>query len=958
VKKGIFVFCCTWVLLWVGVAAFGQTIGTIAGGVYDKDNGEGLIGAIVKVDGTERVGFVDFDGNYEIRGLQAGTYTVTASMDGFSAMTVEDVNVTAGEVAKVDFELRVDALQESIVVTAALLENSEVGLLRQRQKSNAISDAISIEEISRSGGSTAADAVTKITGASVVGGKYVYIRGLGDRYTSTHLNGVEMPTADPESNSFQADLFPSNVLDNIVTLKSFTPDKPGNFSGGIIDVSTKSFPTSFTLDFSLSASYNEQSTFDDGFLQYPGSSSDWYGRDSGLRALPDFLDNPDLELPTLIEARRNEEKAMILDQASRAFEPVMSSNLDEAPLNRGFSISVGDQKTLFGKRLGFIATLSYKRDYATKEDWQTARWKLTEDVAEASTLINQSDFSGQEGVDEVNWGGVTMFNLTLSPEHQIGFNYVYTQSGESKSQYYIGSWLEQFQNDDTLLESRLLKYTERNLDSFQLSGDHFFPGLGDVTVEWRASTSSTEQDEPDTRIFTDHFTTSFTTGEPVYSIARSLYNDPARYFRNLQEDSDSFQLDVAIPFSQWNGMRGKVKVGYALTEKERDFFETRYEYVSESNIRYDGDPDSYFSRDNVGVLGFDAQRNRYIFGNVIQEAPDARGGNYFGTSDVQAFYAMLELPLSERLRMITGARQEQADFEVFNDDSAGILDDDDTLPSLHFIYELSDRTNLRLSYGRTLVRPTFREKAPYASFDFIADGIFQGNPDLKRTLIDNFDLRWEMFPTAGELLAASVFLKELENPIERAYNLAFASEFGEKTFLNVDAAEVYGLELEGRKRIDFLGNKDSIHIFSASGNVSFIESEVDIPPEELAFLLSRDPDASTTRKLQGQSPYLVNVGLNYDNFDSETSASLFYNVFGPRIDEVGIGGAPNAEEQPRALLDFSFTQRLWRDVTLKFVAKNLLDSDVEITQSFKGQDFTRSLYTRGRTYSFSLSYKP
>lgn len=948
--------CFFSVILLTSVYNFGQTIGTVAGGVYDKDNGEGLIGAIVRVEGTDRVAFVDINGKYEIRGLAAGTYTLIATMDGFSTVTVNDVEVKAGEVKNIDFELGIDAMQESIVVTATLLENSEAGLLKHRQKSNAISDAISIEEISRAGGSTAADAVAKITGASVVGGKYVFIRGLGDRYTSTHLNGVEMPTADPDSNAFQADLFPSSVLDNIVTVKSFTPDKPGNFSGGIVDVGTKDYPTRFTMNVSMSTSFNSAATGDD-FLFYEGGGTDWLGRDDGLRGLPEILQDPNLEIPTLIEARRDNEKAMILDQVSKAFEPVMSSETKNGPINRGFSVSIGDQRDLWGNRLGFLATLSYKRDFAVKDGWRTARWKLTEDVSDADTLINQSDFTGQNGEDQVNWGGLAMINYAVGANHQVGLNYVYTQSGESSSQYFIGAWPEQFQDDRTLLESRILKYTERNLDSIQLRGDHFFPEMGDLKLEWRAAVSSTSQDEPDTRIFTDHFITREINGEPntSYSIARSLYNDPARYFRNLEEDSDVYHLDASLPFNQWNGLRGKIKLGYAFDKKERDFTEIRFEYISESNVRYQGDPASFFDRENVGLLGNNGRRN--FFGNVIQLAPDARGGNYRGESEVQAFYAMLETPLSDKLRMIAGARVERADFLVSNDDTAGELDDNDTLPSLHFIYELSDRANLRLSYGRTLARPTFREKAPYASFDFIADGIFQGNPNLQRTLIDNYDFRWEMFPNAGEILAVSVFYKSLENPIERAFNIRFASEFGERTFLNVEEATVYGLELEGRKRLNFL-SADAVNVFSVSGNVSFIESEVDIPPEELAFLLLRDPEASTARKLQGQSPYLVNVGFNYDNFETNTSASLFYNVFGPRIEEVGIGGAPNAEEQPRDLLDFSLSQHLGRGLTLKFVAKNLLDAEVEILQSFKGQDFLRSSYQTGRSFSLSVSYKP
>lgn len=941
--------------------AFGQSIGTISGTVIDKGNGEGLPTASIRVQGTDRTAFSDLNGAYAIRGMQEGTYTLVAEMGGFNTVTVEGVKVVPGETTTINIDMAVSSFEQELVVTAELLENTEVGLLKHRQKSIAISDAISGEEISRAGGSTAADAVTKITGASVVDGKYVFIRGLGDRYTSTHMNGVEMPTADPDVKAFQADLFPATVLENVVTLKSFTPDKPGNFSGGIIDIGTKSYPSDFNVEVSLKSSLNTQTTFNDDYLFYEGSGQDWLGQDGGLRELPDVLDGGEQRVPSLFDARTNEADAQLLDRISNSFEPVMSHERGSAALNSGLSASIGDQRYIFNRRLGYLATFSYGRNRTYIDDWRTARWKLTENAPDANSLINQSDFQGEEGTEKVNWGGLLNLNYGLSDNHELGFNFIYTQGGESTSQYYVGQWPEQFSSDNAFLESRLLKYTERNLNSYQMRGEHFFPNLGSATLEWNASSSATSQYEPDTRIFTDNFSVRDINGEEqiFYSITPSIYNNPARYWRDLNEDSDNISMDVSVPFSGFGGLKGRVKVGGIYEQKERDFEELRYEYNAESNVRYDGDPDFFFGPENTGLLGYDERRDRYIFGNVLQLSPDSRGGNYGGEMDIQAFYAMVEAPLTEKLKMITGLRQESAEMRVFNADTTGLLDNDDTLPSLHFIYEWITGMNVRMSYGRTLARPTFREKAPYSSFDFIADGIFAGNPDLERTLIDNFDLRWEWFNRPGELMAASVFYKEFENPIERAYNIRQASEFGEKTFLNVPEATVQGLELEFRRRFDqAVMEHGSNHVFSVSANLSLIDSEVDIPEEEYALIVSRDPDASPTRTLQGQSPYLVNIGINYDNFANRIGASLFYNVFGERLDQVGYGGAPNAFEQPRNMLDFTYTQAIWENLSFKFTAKNLLDDAIQITQEFKGNEFIQSEFKTGRNFSLSVSYKP
>ncbi len=950
---------CLFIML--SSVCFAQETGSIAGTVVDKINGDPLISASVRVEGTALVGFADLDGKYLFRGVTPGTYTVVANFDGFAEMKVEKVVVASGKTTKCDFDLGPDTLQESMVVSAELREDNEVSLMRHRQKAAAVSDAIGGEEISRGGGGNAADAVTKITGASVVGGKYVFIRGLGDRYTSTHLNGVEMPTADPDTKAFHADLLPANILENIVTVKSFTPEKPGNFSGGIIDIGTKTMPTELTFDVSIKGSYNTQVTGEDDILTYAGGGNDWAGSDDGSRALPEILAGGTGAVPTIQQARRDEALANRLDAVSRAFTPVMVPSTHKAPYNQGYAVSLGNRHELFGNELGYLASVNYSRNFTGYNDRQIAHWKLTESATDADDLVNQSSFIGQEGKDAVNWGGLLTLNYNMAAHSRLNFNAIYTQSGESIADAYAGAWPDQFADEATVLESRVLKYSERNLTSFQLGGEHVFERWNGTTLKWSVSDSTSQLDEPDTRIFTSHSTLRDSPDGPVtvYSIARSNYNNPARYWRELEEDGETFSLDLGTKLPSFNSLEGTLSIGLASDRKTRDFHELRYEYAFDSGVRYDGNSDSVFGPDVIGLRGFNEQRQRYEFGSVLQLAPDAAGGDYNGDQTVDAAYAMAELPITAKLRTIVGARYEAADMEVTNGVATGTLDNKDVLPSLNFIYESGGNTNYRFSYGRTLARPNFREKAPYASYDFIADGIFVGNPDLERTLIDNLDLRWERFPRGGELMAATVFYKQFENPIERAYNPRYSSEFGEKTYINVDEATVYGLELEYRKRFDqavLEGNAN--HLFSVGTNLSLIRSEVDIPAEELAFILLRDPDHSPTRKLQGQSPYLVNLSLNYDSANGNTAASLYYNVFGERLDEVGVGGAPDAVELPRGQLDFTLMQSLYRHLKLKFLAKNLLDEPVEIVQKFKSKQYIQTHYKTGASYSISLSYKP
>jgi TonB-dependent receptor len=930
--------------------------GAITGQVVDKSSGEPMVGATVRVDGTGLVTWVDINGQYALRELPAGIYVVVAELVGFSTVTVQNVEVKENLSSTISMQMEVDGFQAEMVVTAEALKDSDVGLMRVREKSLSISDAISEETIGRSGSSSVADAVTKVTGASVVGGKYVLIRGLGDRYTTTQLNGTELPTADPDTRSFQMDLLPSGLVQNIVTQKSFTADKPGNFSGGMVDIGTKEFPGEFMLTISLSGSQNQQTTGKE--ILADGAGLNWRGGDPGDRALPSSL--RDAVIPNLIQARRDEGLAQQLNQYSKAFSSSMQPVTRKAPLNQGASVTIGNRMSLGGMDFGYLGSLTYGAQTSSRPEWHTARWRLTENAGTASSLINQSDFTGSKGTESVQWGGLLTLTLLPSSNHELAWNTFYSLVGEASAEAFEGAWPEQFSSDNAVLESRVQKYTDRDVLSNQIKGSHQFPGLANLRLGWSVSAASTGQEEPDTRIFTSHYADRQTEqgSERVYSITASTYANPARYYRSMDEDSENFNLDFSLPINSWSGLHGQLKWGFLQQSKERSFEERRFEYVAD-RARYNGDAQEYFS-DQAGIIGYDESADRWLFGTVLQEATESRGGDYNGEETLRAAFVLGELPLTQQLKTVIGLRYEADEFSVINAHGAsGALDEKDWLPSLALIHSLAERMNLRFSYGRTLARPTFREKAPYTSYDFIADGLYVGNPDLERTLIDNLDVRWEWFRPGGEILAASVFYKDFQSPIEKVYNIRFASEFGEKTFQNVDQAEVYGLELEGRIQFDeWALSRGSNHILGVGGNISLIKSEVTLPEEEYQFILSRDPEASRTRTLQGQSPFLVNLAMSYDHATLATSATLNYNIFGERLEEVGFGGAPSVMEKSRAMLDLIMSQPLGRGITLKLSAKNLLNPAVQMVQEFKGVEYIQSEYRTGRSFTLGISLNP
>lgn len=937
----------------VGLTAFAQD-GKITGTLVDSENGEPLIGANVLIDGTTLGAATDIDGHYSITQVPAGTYNVIFSFISYTKTTVSNVEMKPGETVKLDVALKPEAIEtDEVVVTAKLLENTEATLLLQRQKSTQVSDAISSEDISRSGSGDAANAMTKVTGASTVDGKYVYIRGLGERYSSTQLNGSEIPSSDPDKRTVQLDIFPANLIENIVTTKTFTPDMPGNYTGGAVNIGTKSFPEKLTVSFSASTSFNSQTTFESGkFLFYNGGGSDWLGMDDGTRDIPSIITDPNTDIPDRSVVYANYDEAQKLDEITRSFSPQMDVSYGDARINQSYSFSFGNQYTLGEQPLGVLATFSYSRKNSGYNDGIVSRYKLTGDVGSTDNLTNLFNYVDAEGVDEVNWGGLVNVAYKFHPNHSVKANYMFNQSGESGARYLTGTFPDQLQEDRTF-ETRTLRYVERQLNTMQFKGEHSFESIGGMKADWLVSFASNTQDEPDLRYFSNHYGTL--NGRTIYSISPANYPEPTRYFRKLTEDNQNYALNLEIPFKQWADLNSKFKFGGAFLTKERDF-STRSFKLAEVNSKYDGTGNDYFAQ-NMGII---ETRNDTlsIFGLALQDASEDRN-NYSGTEDVTAFYGMVDLPLFKDFRVITGARFETTQTDVVSQDTtfeAGKLDESDILPSLSFLYNLSEKMNLRLAYGRTLARPNMRELAPFPSNSFVSGFTLNGNPELQRTLIDNFDLRWEWFIRPGEIVAVSGFYKNFENPIERVFIIG---ENNEISYKNVDKALVYGAEFEFRKRLDELSDLLDTDLFSnfyIGTNFTWVVSQVNIGEAELQSIRALDPDAPDTRRLQGQSPYIINANIAYQNYEIGTSISLFYNVFGERLSEVSQSATPDVFEQARNQLDFIASQKIWNGFSLKFSIKNILDEPIKKTIDFKDTEYIIAEYYRGVDYSIGFSW--
>ena len=943
---------------------------TISGRVISQATGLGVPNSTVTVAVLGLTGTSDLSGNFTIPGVPAGTADLVAMRTGFQTSTVTGISLTAGQVSVVEIPMNPadadDVLQmEAFTISAQLVQGSQIGLALTRQNSASVSDSIGSDLFGRLSIGDAAEAMSKVTGASIVDGKHIFIRGLGDRYTNTQLNNSTMPSADPDRRSVQMDQFPSDLIESVTTLKSFTPDQPGAFSGGSVNIKTKPFPERFFVSTSAKVGYNSQTTGKE-VIMIPGGGRDWTGMDDGTRELPAGLATP-FNI-TLTAARFSPELATQLDQGSRSFNnTAFFPKPEKAKPDMGLSLSFGDRLVLPNEDvLGYIVSLNYDRstryyDQATRARYAQGGGPADEEFISLqrvfTTDVSTYSFDGlyaanpnipggtpafgiTQTTKSVNWGAYLQTAWQPSTNHELVLNLFHNQSAEDSIRRGVG---EAVRSDNSQLrESYDLLYTERGISSAQLSGKSNLTNLNDATLEWRASVNQSTQDQPDYRTFEFKWDFVF----QAYNNTQGVSN--RRYFRELEDGNEDFGIDLTLPYTL--GDRGdlSIKTGLAYTDGDRTNREREFSIENTPNIGR-ATLDTYPGK--VGLIS--APGAPQTFGTVMREITGNL--NYDGTQTFTAAYAMGDWRVNDRWRVIGGARFERTEIltkplpQANLTPRIGEVAQNDALPAIAAVFSPGEKSNWRVSYGRTLARPTYRELSDVTVYDGFNDEFLGGNTDLEVTLIDNLDLRWEFFPRGSEIIAASLFYKSLQNPIE------YQDSQGRILPQNVEDGVVYGLELEFRRSLEFIG--ESFENISIGINGSIIESEVTIPEAELAQIRAAFPDADGKRELYGQSPYLINIDTTYEARSWGSVFSLAYNINGERLSLVNSGPLPDVYEQPAPSLDFSYSQRLHDRWKMKFSARNLLDPDKEKLSTFKGRDYIYDRSAAGRSFSVSVSYE-
>jgi TonB-dependent receptor len=953
--------------------------GTIRGKVTDGTTGDVLLGATVRLMQAEQVkggAYSDIEGAFTAK-VPAGTYQVLTSYISYLTDTAE-VTVEAGQVATLSVLLYEESnVREDLAVniTAKRSQASEVAFLAQKQNAINSIDGVTFDLVQRTGDANAAAAVQRVVGVTIEDGKYVYVRGLGDRYSKTMLNGAEIPGLDPNRNTVQMDIFPSNLLDQIIVYKNFTPNLPGSFTGGLVDVRTKDFPDRLTIRASASIGYNDQASLNEDFIADQSLSGDRLALGNEVRDMPAYIAN-ELEgtlprLTAITSAGLIANVGPALDSASRSFQTGFLPTQRQAGLENQYRFSIGNQHQLFGKPFGYIASLSYRQSFSYYDEVERNLWRLR---SASSTILDAiNELEGRRGEENVLWGGLLKLSYKPSPNHKFSVNYMRNQNGTSYGESISGTLNNESGYSGPFFTSNT-GYLERSISVLQGQGDHAFGAK--LRADWIVSASRATQYEPDIRFFAYEFTVN-DQGDSTFGIINNNgYERPLRFYRDLREDNLDVRLNLSydIPGIATQE-KGAIRVGGSYTTKERSFNETRFEIfdVGADDQPFRGDVDAYVADSNLMRVVLDEEgdlvRSEFFQGLYYQD--QTQPTNVFDAEQsIIAAYAMAELPLGDRLKLITGLRYEGTEMLIMPEDTTllgefarndstatpGELVLDDLLPAVNFVYRVSPDMSIRAGYTRTLARPTIVEFSPFQRLPYIGSAVYEGNPGLERTLIDNVDLRWEWFFSLSELVSVSAFYKNFQNPIEVALDSNANTNNIRFAYVNRESAFTAGLEIELRKHFGFIA--PGLEKLQFSGNASFNYSRSQLTDFEILAIRAVDPDRDAQRPLFGQSPYVFNGELAYiDKEDLGLQVSLSYNVFGPRISFVGIAGAPDVYEQPRPAMNFSISKDIGKYLALRIRLRNLLNPEYRFIQDLRGDEYVFTNTRMGRTYSVALSFK-
>jgi TonB-dependent receptor len=923
VKKVISAIVVLFVLVLSTGNLYAQTTGRISGKVIDQKTSETLIGATVNIQGTTKAAATDVEGHYVLSGLEPGKYIVLIRYIGYQTKTVSDVEVKAGANTPLDVTLgQAESKALNEVVIKATYRQESVGALYAIQKNSvSISDGISSELIKKSPDRNTSDVLKRISGTTIQDNKFVVVRGLSDRYNTASLDGAPLPSTEPNRKAFSFDIVPSNLVDNIIISKTASPDMAGDFAGGSVQILTKDIPDQNFVSVGIGYGYNTQSTFKD-FKSGYRSTSDYFGFDDKTRQLASNFPTTNQIVNKQVTGTRNIQTISSLNNDYNIYT-------NKALPTQNYQLTIGNVKEIGANknRFGTTIALTYRNsqniipDYIQEYDnvnYHSAQYKFSTNVG---ALANFAYSFGKSKITLKN-----LYNRVLDDQftYRTGSN---TSNSTNDSRFYAYD----------LLEKALFKTT--------LEGEH---GLGEKSskIKWNLSYSNVLNDQPDQRkvSYTQHLET-----DPFIAQVTGLGKENARLFSHLNENIYAGKIDYNVPVNLFK--QSTLKLGVNSQYRDRTFDARFIGLLLNTN---DPNYSDIIQRPIQTLFGPNVIKSGAY---NIDEIPNLTD-RYTAHSTTNAGYAMLDSKIGENVRVVYGLRAEKFDLDLVSKDplaKPANLDNLDLLPSVNFTYALTPKANLRASYYRTIARPEFRELAMFSYYDYESLASVQGNPDLKRSVIDNADIRYEFYPSAGQIFSVSAFYKKFKDAIE-----PFIDDPNSTTtisYFNSKSAYVYGFELEARKALDFVDGSNFFKNTTAYVNLSINRSKVTNQTEGIERL-------EKTRPLVGQSPYVINAGLQHTELNNKLSINILYNRLGERIFFAGGGRFSSIYEKPRNVVDFQLGYKVIKNRgEIKFSGGDILNNKYNFVYQLDGKPFTPSgpgntfkNYATGSNYSLSFNY--
>jgi len=908
------------------------TPGRVQGRVLATDTGDPVGYAdvlLLPADTTLRkVGaLTNADGSFLLE-APAGHYTLQIRALSYKTKTLE-VDVRAGEVVPISTALAPEAiLLKEIVVEAKAKTNTDVSMLSARKKAAAIGDAVSAEQVRKSPDKDAGEVLRRVTGLNVADGKYVFVRGLGERYSSTEIDGVRVASPEQNKRVVPLDMLPASLLDNIVVQKTYTADRSGEFGGGDVQVHTKDFPGGRRWQFSLSQGDKANSTFKNR-NSYAGASGDAWGFGSGDRGLPAAVDAFGGGKALIAGSPPYGFPRSSLANVAKSFRDVWSPRSTYTVLDGTYSATYGDEYRLFGRALGIVASSSFNRSFDDRRENQRLF---------ASGPDTSYDYAVHRSTASAQLSGLGGLSYRISPGHSVHLRGLFLNNADDEVRVYegqdhnrteatTGQWIRH-------RDTRLL-YLQRTLISGTLEGKDDFPRLLGANLDWKYTRSNARRQQPDRREVS--YDNGYYYGADGTLIEYwGLGSTGSREYGDLHDDSWGTTIDGSVPFRVPVLGKGKITLGYDRQTKERRSAYRRFNFYSNQNSDPTAPPESLFS-----IGAFDGSN-----GTGYVEEGTLPQDNYHAASKVAAGFASVDASLGPRVRTTFGARVEKGSQDVRSYDlfhpgtisAHGAFENTDWLPAANLTVAATGNINFRLAASRTLSRPDLNELSPSPSLEYVAGYRQAGNPDLHRASINNYDARLEAFPTLNEVFAVGYFYKQLHEPIEETIQGAVPPLL---VPMNSDHGVNQGFEFEARTGLGRLWK--GLNGLSVNSNASIISSRVVVKRQLTALSAQVHP-------LQGQADYSVNGSLNYVLRDGQVDAAVLVSAVGRRLRTLGYL-SPDVYDEPVTSLDATMSFAPLKLLRVKLAARNLLDPRIQQLQNRKEV----SGYRLGRSFSIAFS---